>query len=64
MSKIKPYSDEWEKLANQMAREVAPEIYACADCGLPVFDGWCCTHCGSNDPRNGTKNDEKSEQDS
>jgi hypothetical protein len=55
MKKIEPYTPEWERLANQVARDFAPTIYPCADCGRPVANGYCCTHCGSNDPRTSSK---------
>ena len=46
-----PYDDKWEKLANQIARDFAPEIYPCKKCGYPVPEGYCCTACGTSVPR-------------
>ena len=48
--KIIPHSDQWERLANQVARDFCPSIYPCADCGGPVVSGYCCTRCGSDYP--------------
>jgi len=55
MEKIKPYTPQWEQLANQVARDFAPTIRPCVDCGRPVANGYCCTHCGSVDPNRPTK---------
>ena len=43
-------SEEWERAANNLARQFAPAIYDCGDCGAPVAHGWCCTYCGSTSP--------------
>jgi hypothetical protein len=51
VQKIKPYTQYWERLANNMARSFCPNIYACAKCGNPVVSGYCCTGCGTGDPR-------------
>lgn len=48
---IDPESPRWEKLANQMARDFAPQIIACKHCRYPVVEGYCCRYCGSSDPR-------------
>lgn len=45
--KMRPYTKEWERLANAEARCFAPTIKPCRDCGRPVVDGYCCNHCGS-----------------
>ena len=44
-------SPQWQRLANQIAREYAPDIYVCAKCQYPVLSGYCCQFCGSNNPR-------------
>lgn len=44
------YSPEWERAANRQARDFAPEIRACHDCGAPYVSGYCCRHCGSCNP--------------
>lgn len=49
--KIEPYSQHWEKLANAEARNFAPAIYPCKKCSYPVVTGYCCTFCGTKDPR-------------
>lgn len=46
-----PDSEEWERAANNIARQFAPSIYPCAHCDAPVAHGFCCTHCGSANPR-------------
>ena len=40
----------YERLANQVARNFAPEIHPCAKCGHPVVDGYCCGFCGDINP--------------
>ena len=47
--KIAPYSDRWEQLANEEARSVT-NIIPCKDCGYPIIKGYCCHHCGSQEP--------------
>ena len=47
--KIEPYSNRWEKLANELARTYT-NIRPCDHCGHPVMDGYCCGTCGSNQP--------------
>ena len=47
---MKPYSREWERLANQHARLFAPTVYPCRHCGGPTLKGYCCTRCGSATP--------------
>jgi hypothetical protein len=46
----KPYSKEWERLADDMARDFAPVIYPCKKCGYPVVKGYCCDGCGDTRP--------------
>jgi hypothetical protein len=41
---------EFEKRANLIARQFAPPIRTCAECGWPVLKGYCCNHCGNTDP--------------
>lgn len=48
--KMKPYTKEWERLANIEARLFAPTIKPCRDCGGPCIHGYCCTRCGSINP--------------
>lgn len=45
-----PYTAEWQRRANEMARGWAPLIYPCRECGGPVFKGYCCNRCGSTNP--------------
>jgi hypothetical protein len=47
---IEPYSDKWEKEANQIARDFCPTIYPCKKCNHPVANGYCCRYCGSTNP--------------
>lgn len=47
--KIEPYTDKWERLANELARTWAT-IKPCRECGYPVMDGYCCKTCGSTSP--------------
>jgi len=46
-----PDSPAWQTAANRLARSFAPTVYPCGDCNGPVISGYCCDHCGSNDPR-------------
>lgn len=46
----KPYSKDWEEMANALARGYTPMIYVCSGCGGPVVHGYCCTFCGSSPP--------------
>ena len=52
ISKIEPYTPEWELLANRLARSFVHGIYPCKHCGYPVIPGYCCGTCGSSDPAN------------
>lgn len=47
---IEPYSKRWEQLADQVARDYAPEMYPCGKCGYPVARNYCCTFCGDSNP--------------
>jgi hypothetical protein len=49
-ARMEPYTPEWERMANRMAREFCPRLYPCADCGGPVVKGYCCRRCGSSNP--------------
>jgi hypothetical protein len=51
---ISRFSPEWEAHANSLARSFAPDIHACAECGYPAVDGYCCTFCKCVDPRGNT----------
>lgn len=47
--RIEPYTRQWERAANEMAR-AAMTIIACKDCGGAVIEGYCCTRCGASEP--------------
>lgn len=51
--RMQPYTQAWERAANELAREAAPVIYPCGACGGPVLTGYCCTRCGCEDPERG-----------
>lgn len=57
--RIKPYTKNWERRANALARS-AITIHPCRHCGHPVISGYCCTICGSGDP--GPSGDEEDEE--
>ena len=42
-----PYGPKWMKDANRLARDYAPDIYPCPQCGSPRASGYCCPFCGS-----------------
>ena len=48
--KIRPFTREWEALANDVARSRCPPIYPCQHCARPVADGYCCGYCGTDNP--------------
>jgi hypothetical protein len=48
--KIEPYGREYEDLAYRLARSYCPPIYPCRHCSHPVIQGYCCEHCGSDNP--------------
>lgn len=54
---MKPYTNEWERAANALARS-AISIIACRHCGHPVVNGYCCQTCGSGDPGGDEEDDE------
>lgn len=41
--KIRVEGPKYERLANELARDFAPEVHACKDCNHPVIEGFCCT---------------------
>lgn len=43
-------SIEWERIANSIARDWTPTIYACMKCGWPVVTGYCCNYCKDSNP--------------
>lgn len=45
--KIQPFTRQWQKRADIYARDIAPRIDACPDCGGPVAAGYRCRRCGS-----------------
>jgi len=49
-AKVEPYTPDWERKANALARGFAPEAYPCRECGQPVLHGYCCIYCKSNNP--------------
>lgn len=49
--KIEPFTPQWQREANNLARTHCPTIYPCKECGHPVMVGYCCGTCGSKDPR-------------
>ena len=50
IKKIEPYTPQWERMANSLARDYAPTIKPCKECGHPVIDGYCCGFCKSVNP--------------
>ena len=48
----KAYSDEWQKIANALARDFCPQIFPCRHCGYPVVTGYCCGNLECKDPSN------------
>jgi hypothetical protein len=46
-----PRDEEWQRMANALARGFAPTIYACKSCGYPAIEGYSCTTCGNLSPR-------------
>ena len=50
MKRVLPYTPQWEQKANLLARNFAPSISPCVECGNPTLTGYCCTYCGSIDP--------------
>jgi hypothetical protein len=41
---------QFEQRANLIARQFAPPIRTCAECGYPYLKGYCCNHCDNTDP--------------
>jgi len=48
--RLNPDGPQWRRLADQLARDYAPEMYPCAHCSYPVAKGYCCGTCGTADP--------------
>ena len=48
--KIERDSAEYNRLVQEILRSFGPTILPCKKCGAPVADGWCCAHCGDNNP--------------
>lgn len=49
MGKMKENSEAYIKEAINLALS-AVTIHQCKDCGHPVIQGYCCSHCDSFDP--------------
>jgi ribosomal protein L32 len=49
MAKMKEHSRAYTKEAIKLALSVVT-IKQCQDCGHPVIDGYCCSHCDSASP--------------
>jgi hypothetical protein len=60
---MKPHSEEWEKLADQLARDMV-SIYPCKKCGYPVIYGYYCDHCRNHNPTQLAKEDAKNTKES
>ena len=45
-----PDSDKWWDAAGRVALHYVDSINTCRDCNGPVVAGYCCLHCGSNNP--------------
>lgn len=45
-----PYSNEWEKIANGLARDWVYGIYPCKKCNYPVIPRYVCQFCGDSSP--------------
>lgn len=48
--KLDPESEEWDRIAGDVAMSYCPVIYPCRHCFYPVISGYCCTSCGSAEP--------------
>lgn len=57
MAKMKEGSKAYNKEAINLALSCVT-IKQCNDCGHPTVDGYCCQHCGSQEPT--TRNQEQS----
>jgi hypothetical protein len=47
---FKGTDEQWESIADGLARSYCPEIIPCRHCQYPVVDGYVCQYCGSTDP--------------
>lgn len=45
--KVEPYTPDWNRKANAIARDYCPPIHPCRDGGQPVIEGYCCHFCKS-----------------
>jgi len=63
MKMIYPPKDkkEYDSAAISLKLCYAPRTYACGTCGWPVIDGYTCTTCGSENPREDNGNSERYE---
>jgi hypothetical protein len=50
MSKFRGSEEDWLKNAAILAFTYAPTIFHCEHCDYPVVEGYCCGHCGSENP--------------
>ena len=50
MAKMKEYSKAYNREAINLALGNIT-IHQCKDCGHPCIDGYCCRHCGSDNPK-------------
>ncbi len=65
--KIERDSAEYNRLVQEILSSFGPSIPPCKKCGAPVADGWCCAHCGDNNPSAELEKDlgkDKKEEDS
>jgi hypothetical protein len=53
VKKFKGSNRAWDKVASELARSYAPEIYHCGTCGYPVARGYICVFCNSHNPEVG-----------
>ncbi len=49
MRKIIPYGRTYLRRELELYRQNW-RVYPCAKCGSPVADGYCCGHCGTDEP--------------
>lgn len=43
---VEPYTEDWYRLALDLAQNFCPPIYPCPECRGPKVQGYACTHCG------------------
>jgi DNA-directed RNA polymerase subunit RPC12/RpoP len=51
MNKPNPDGRRYRAAMIELALSYAPRMYPCGSCGWPVADGYCCSTCGSDNPR-------------